>query len=147
MKIKILQAGRYNNLYLTAIDCEAGQVLETHDWYADELVALGIAEAVPGAARTEKIQMPRRTTVDGTSGKKNKAAKVALPQNPFVAPVQQPLVATEPASTPAGEPAAVSGAENSEQTTVQPTEGEPLEGNLQSDPTSVLPSGGEEVNE
>lgn len=140
MKIKILVAGRYNDSTLTAIDCEVGDVLETHDWYGEELAARGKAEIVAGTANPAKIKMPARREVNTTSPKKNKAAAVVLPPTPFVATVQQPLVPD--VSVPAGEPAAVSDTGNSTQT----AEGGEPEGQSQSNPSSVLPSGGEEGN-
>lgn len=139
MKIKILVAGRYNDSTLTAIDCEVGQVLETHDWYGEELAARGKAEIVAGTANPTKIRMPARREVNTTSPKKNKTAAVVLPPNPFVAPVQQPLVAE--GNAPAGEPAAVSDPGNSDQGNPQTVEGS--EGSPQGTPPQPSPSDGE----
>jgi hypothetical protein len=103
MKIRILQAGRYNDLFLTADDYEPGQVLETHDWYGEELVKKGIAEEIHGTALKSKVQMPKRSEVDTKTSRKTGSASPApkpssTPKStpapkPSTAPVQQPLTA------------------------------------------------------
>jgi hypothetical protein len=124
MKIIILEAGRYNDLFLTANDCEPGQVLETHDWYGEELVKKGIAEEIPGTALKSKAQMPKRTEVDITPSRKTGSTSAAPKPSSAPKPTSTPKPAAAAVQQPLTVAPIVSDAENS--ANIQPTgEGTP----------------------
>jgi hypothetical protein len=79
MKVKVIVPGRYNGLSLRAQMYGAGDVLDTQDWYAAELVASGLVAPL----------------------EKAKAAKAPEPE-PEQEPEQEPEPELEPAREPDG---------------------------------------------
>ena len=55
VKVRILVAGKYNGENLRSRQCQEGDVLETKEWYAEKLTAMGLAEPVE-----EETLQPKR---------------------------------------------------------------------------------------
>jgi len=75
MQVKIVTAGTYMNDQLRAQKCATGDVLETREWYAQQMAADGTGEIVgdtPKKPKRTKTQEKRRS-----SGK-------STPANPFI---------------------------------------------------------------
>jgi hypothetical protein len=56
MNVQIVTPGRYINARLKAVNCQAGDQLETKDWYGHELVLHGQAVAVTAAVSVETVE-------------------------------------------------------------------------------------------
>lgn len=78
MKIKVLKPGKYMVEDLTAKACQAGDVIDTRQWYAKELVAEGKAMLV------EEPKVEPKAPVKKTPAKKVQKEKSVSVQNPFL---------------------------------------------------------------
>jgi len=98
MQIKVLKPGRYMNAELKAQDCVKGDLLDTREWYAQQMVANGTgvnpsdveADAAVKAAAKAKAQ-EEAAAKKAEKAEKAKAAKAAAeaakagpPANPFL---------------------------------------------------------------
>ena len=102
MQIKVLKAGRYMNFDLRAQDCKPGDVLETREWYAQQMVADGngaspsgaekdaakkeAAKAAAAAKRAEREAEKKamREAAKAAAKAASEAEKAGSPANPFL---------------------------------------------------------------
>ncbi|MFA5836178.1 MAG: hypothetical protein WC837_04395 [Bellilinea sp.] len=101
MQIKVTKAGRYMNFDLRAQDCKPGDLLETQEWYAQQMMANGngatpsgaeadaaIKEAAKMAAAAKKAEREAEKKARREAAKhaaeQAEAAKAGQPANPFL---------------------------------------------------------------
>ncbi len=89
MQIKIKVAGTYMNEELRAQKCQAGDLLETREWYAQQMAADGngqlLIPAEDDAAAKKTAAKKREAAAKKREARAaTRAAKNAPPSNPFL---------------------------------------------------------------
>lgn len=82
MEVKIIKPGVYMDANLRAKTCQAGDLLDTREWYAKTLIENGCAQVIP--VNTAK---PAKKTAGKKSGKKSAKpadAPATAAANPFL---------------------------------------------------------------
>jgi hypothetical protein len=74
MLVRILTAGKYNGQNLRAQDCKVGDVLDTRQWYGENLIEGGLAEEVA----PEPVEEPKKAKAAART-KKAPGAKAEKP--------------------------------------------------------------------
>ncbi|HBA90863.1 MAG TPA: hypothetical protein DCZ08_03515 [Anaerolineaceae bacterium] len=89
MQIKIKVAGTYMNEELRAQKCQAGDLLETREWYAQQMAADGNGQLLT-PAEDETAAAAKKAARAAAAAKKREArvaartAKKTPPSNPFL---------------------------------------------------------------
>ena len=76
MQVIIVTAGTYMNDQLRAQKCAAGDVLETREWYAQQMAADGTGEIVGDT--------PKKSNRNRTQGRSHRSSRNSAPSNPFI---------------------------------------------------------------
>ena len=90
MQIKIKVAGTYMNEELRAQKCQAGDLLETREWYAQQMAADGSGQLLTPAEDETAAKAKKDAAKAAAAAKKREAraaartAKNAPPSNPFL---------------------------------------------------------------
>ncbi|MHB0964868.1 MAG: hypothetical protein ACYC36_00305 [Bellilinea sp.] len=94
MQIKITIAGTYMNEELRAQKCQAGDLLETREWYAQQMAADGNGQLLTSAEDESAAKTKKDAVKAAAAAKKREAraaaraaaiaAKNAPPSNPFL---------------------------------------------------------------
>lgn len=79
MQVKIVIAGTYMDDHLKALKCAVGDVLDTREWYAQQMVAEGTGEMVGESPKKAKSNRGQ-----GSSGRNRRNRAPQAPSNPFI---------------------------------------------------------------